>query len=138
MNFLGIGTVIESVGKVASDLITTDKERLELALREKEIDQRTDLAQVEVNRVEAQHASVFVAGWRPAIGWVGVAAMAYQFLVYPLLQWAWAWAQSVGYVPAELQPPPVLDSDQLWVILSGILGIAGMRTYEKQKGVARS
>ena len=138
MNFLGIGTVIESVGKVASDLITTDKERLELALREKEIDQRTDLAQVEVNRTEAQHASVFVAGWRPAIGWIGAAAMAYQFLAYPLMQWAWTWGQGAGHIPANLQPPPVLEADQLWVILSGILGIAGMRTYEKQKGVARS
>ena len=75
MNFLGIGTVIESVGKVASDLVTTDKERLELGLREKELDQRTDLAQMEINKQEAAHASLFVAGWRPAVGWVGVAAL---------------------------------------------------------------
>lgn len=136
MNFLGIGTVIESVGKVASDLITTDKERMELELRGREIDQRTDLAQIEVNKQEAAHASVFVSGWRPAIGWIGAAAMAYQFLLYPLMQWAWTWAQGAGYIPANLQPPPVLEADQLWVILSGILGIAGMRTYEKQKGVA--
>lgn len=85
MNFLGIGSVIESVGKVADDLITTDKERMEMALREKEIDQRTDLAQIGVNNTEAAHTSVFVAGWRPAIGWVGAAAMTYQFILYPLL-----------------------------------------------------
>jgi hypothetical protein len=138
MNLLGIGTIIESVGKVASDLVTTDKERLELALREKEIDQRTDLAQIDVNRVEAQHTSVFVSGWRPAVGWVGVAALAYQFLIYPLMQWGWVYLQGTGWVPAELKPPPLLDADQLWVILSGILGIAGMRTYEKRQGVART
>lgn len=137
MNFLGIGTVIESVGKVAGDLITTDKERMQLDLEGRKLDQAIDLAQIGVNNTEAQHASVFVAGWRPAIGWVGAAAMAYQFLLYPLLTWVWALAQANGYLPAGTQPPPVLDADQLWVILSGILGIAGMRSFEKTKGVAR-
>lgn len=137
MNLLGIGTVIESVGKIASDLITTDKERLEMALREKELDQRLDIAQIEVNKTEAQHNSIFVAGWRPAIGWIGAAAMAYQFLLYPMMLWGWTWMQGTGWIPANLQPPPVLDADQLWVILSGILGIAGMRSFEKTKGVAR-
>jgi hypothetical protein len=137
VNILGIGTVIESVGKVASDLITTDKERLQLELEGRKIDQATDLAQMEVNKVEAASSSVFVAGWRPAIGWVGAAAMAYQFLLYPMLVWAWTWAQAEGYVPKEVKPPPMLDTDALWVILSGMLGIAGMRTWEKGKGVAR-
>lgn len=136
MNLLGIGTVIESVGKIASDLITTDKERLEMALREKELDQRLDIAQIGVNQTEAQHSSIFVAGWRPAIGWIGAAAMAYQFLLYPLMLWAWTYLQGMGWIPAGLTPPPVLDADQLWVILSGILGIAGMRSYEKSRGVA--
>lgn len=137
MNILGIGTVIESVGKVASDLITTDKERLQLELEGRRIDQATDLAQMEVNKVEAASSSTFVAGWRPAIGWVGAAAMAYQFLLYPLLVWAWTWAQAEGHVPATVKPPPMLDTEALWVILSGMLGIAGMRSWEKGKGVAR-
>lgn len=136
MNILGIGTVIESVGKVASDLITTDKERLQLELEGRRIDQATDLAQMEVNKVEAASSSVFVAGWRPAIGWVGAAAMAYQFLLYPMLVWAWTWAQAEGHVPATVKPPPMLDTEALWVILSGMLGIAGMRSFEKTKGVA--
>jgi hypothetical protein len=136
MNILGIGSIIEGVGKIAGDLITTEKEKRELDLREKEIDQKTDLAQMEVNKVEAASASIFVAGWRPAIGWIGAAAMAYQFLLYPLMVWGWAWLQGVGWVPKELAPPPVMEADQLWVILSGILGIAGMRTAEKVKGVA--
>ena len=136
MNLLGIGTVIESVGKVASDLITTDKERLEITLREKELDQRLDMAQIGVNQTEAQHSSIFVAGWRPAIGWIGAAALAYQFLLYPIMLWGWTWMQGMGWIPRELTPPPVLEADQLWVILSGILGIAGMRSFEKSKGVA--
>lgn len=136
MNLFGIGSVIESVGKVADDLITSDKERIELELEGRRIDQAIDLAQIDVNKAEAKHQSTFVSGWRPAIGWVGVAAMAYQFLLYPLLTWIWFFAQSKGYIPAGLQPPPVLDAEQLWVILSGILGIAGMRSFEKVKNVA--
>jgi hypothetical protein len=137
MNILGIGSMIESVGKVAGDLITTDKERMQLELEGRKLDQAIDLAQIEVNKAEAAHSSVFVAGWRPAIGWVGVAAMAYQFLLYPLMLWVWTYLQGMGWIPKELTPPPVLDADQLWVILSGILGIAGMRSFEKTKGVAR-
>jgi hypothetical protein len=137
MNFLGIGSVIESVGKVASDLITTDKERMELELEAKRIDQAIDLGQMEVNKVEAANQNMFVAGWRPAIGWVGAGAMFYQFLLYPLLVWAWTWMQAEQIVPQEVKPPPMLDTDALWVILSGMLGIAGMRSFEKSRGVAR-
>lgn len=137
MNPLGIGAIIDSVGKVASDLITTDKERIELELEAKRIDQATDLAQMEVNKTEAQNQNLFVAGWRPAIGWVGAAAMAYQFLLYPLLVWSWTWMQAEQIVPQEVKPPPMLDTEALWVILSGMLGIAGMRSFEKTRGVAR-
>ena len=137
MNPLGIGAIIDSVGKVASDLITTDKERIELELEGKRIDQATDLAQMEVNKVEAQNQNLFVAGWRPAVGWVGAAAMAYQFLAYPLLVWSWTWMQAEQIVPQDVKPPPMLDTEALWVILSGMLGIAGMRSFEKTRGVAR-
>jgi len=143
MSLLAVGSIIDAVGKVAGDLITTDKEKMEmeieqrkLDLEEKKIDQATNLAQIEVNKVEAASSSIFVSGWRPAIGWIGVAAMAYQFLAYPLFQWGWKWAQATGWIPAGLEPPPVLDAEQLWVILTGILGIAGMRSVEKTKGVA--
>jgi hypothetical protein len=137
MNPLGIGAIIDSVGKVASDLITTDKERIELELEGKRIDQATDLAQMEVNKTEASNQNLFVAGWRPAIGWVGAAAMAYQFLAYPLLVWSWTWMQAEQIVPQDVKPPPMLDTEALWVILSGMLGIAGMRSFEKTRGVAR-
>ena len=137
MNPLGIGAIIDSVGKVASDLINTDKERIELELEGKRIDQATDLAQMEVNKTEAQNQNLFVAGWRPAIGWVGAAAMAYQFLAYPLLVWSWTWMQAEQIVPQDVKPPPMLDTEALWVILSGMLGIAGMRSFEKTRGVAR-
>jgi len=137
VNILGISSVVESVGKVIGDLHTSDKERMELELEAKRIDQAIDLGQMEVNKVEAANQNLFVAGWRPAIGWVGAGAMFYQFLLYPILVWAWVWLQAEGYVPKEVKPPPMLDTDALWVILSGMLGIAGMRSFEKSRGVAR-
>jgi hypothetical protein len=143
MDLIGIGSIIEGVGKVAGDLITTDKERLQMALEdrkldleEKRIDQTTDLAQVEVNKIEASSTSIFVAGWRPAVGWVGVLGLAYQFLGYPLMQWLWSFLQGVDIIPKGLQPPPDLQTDQLMVLLSGLLGFGGMRSFEKSKGVA--
>jgi hypothetical protein len=143
MDLIGIGSIIEGVGKVAGDLITTDKERLEmaleerkLALEEKKIDQATDLAQVEINKIEAASTSVFVAGWRPAVGWVGVAGLAYQFLGYPMMQWVWAFGQGVDIIPKGLAAPPDLQVEQLMTLLAGLLGFGGMRSFEKSKGVA--
>jgi hypothetical protein len=136
MNLLNISSIIDSVGKVAGDLITTDKEKMQLEIENRKLDQAIDLAQINVNREEAKSSNLFVSGWRPAVGWIGAAALAYQFLLYPILGWAWKWLQAMNYVPAEMSPPPLLDAEQLWVMLSGILGIAGMRTFEKQKGVA--
>ena len=63
--------------------------------------------------------------------------MAYQFLLYPFLCWGWAALQASGLVQAEMMPPPPLDTDALWVILSGILGLGVYRTAEKVKGVTR-
>lgn len=137
MNLNPIAGIIEAVGGVASDLITTDKERLSAEIELRKLGQAIDLAQIEVNKVEAANPSVFTSGWRPAIGWVGAAAMAYQFLLYPLLVWVWTWLQAQGWVASSMQPPPMLDTDALWVILSGMLGIAGMRSVEKVKGVAK-
>lgn len=143
MDLMGIGSIIEGVGRVADSLITTDKERLEMALeerrldlKEKRIDQETDLAQVEVNKIEAASTSIFVSGWRPAVGWVGVFGLAYQFLGYPLMQWLWAFGQSYDIIPKGLNPPPDLDVEQLMTLLAGLLGFGGMRSFEKHKGVA--
>jgi len=143
MDLIGIGSILEGVGKIAGDLVTTDKERIELELEGRKpdleqarIDQATDLAQVEVNKIEAASSNLFVSGWRPAVGWVGVAGLAYQFLVYPFLQWAWAVGQGVDLIPHGLNAPPDLNVEQLMTLLAGLLGFGGMRSFEKHKGVA--
>lgn len=144
MNPLLVGGLIEAVGRIADNLITTDKERLaaqiemqKLGLEAARLEADVDRAQIDLNKAETQHRSLFVAGWRPAIGWIGAIALAYQFVLYPLLVWAWHAARAAGALDAGAVPPPVLDTDALWVILAGMLGIAGMRSWEKSKGLAR-
>lgn len=132
-----IGAIVAAVGGVIDDLHTSDKERLDAEIELRKIDSGLLQGQMEVNKVEAASSSLFVAGWRPAIGWIGAVALGYQFLLYPLLVWAWALLQARGLVPGNLQPPPMLDTEALWVVLSGMLGIAGLRSVEKVKGVAR-
>ena len=91
--------------------------------------QATDAAQMNANQQEAQAASVFVAGWRPGAGWVCVLALAYQFLIAPLLGWALA-VQGL-----KVPPLPTLDGS-LWELLFGMLGLGTLRTIEKSRGVA--
>lgn len=86
------------------------------------------IAQLEINAREAQHPSVFVAGWRPGFGWAGCAGFVYATILQPML----AWYASVHALPT----PPELNLDLLWVVITGMLGIGGLRTFEKSKGVA--
>jgi hypothetical protein len=87
------------------------------------------IAQLEINAREASHASVFVAGWRPAFGWCGALGFLYATIIQPLL----AWGAAVKGWPA----PPALNLDLLWVVVTGLLGIGGLRTFEKTKGVTK-
>lgn len=132
-----IGGIIETIGKVADDLITSDEERarVEIDAYKAETDRLT--GQTEVNKVEAASTSLFVAGWRPAVGWVGVLAMLYQFVLYPFLVWGWSLMQAAHWISLGLVVPPMLDTDALWVILTGILGIGGMRSLDKINGVTK-
>lgn len=133
---LAAGSLIEAVGKVADDLFTSDEERARAELDAYTAETTRMQGQVEINKIEAGSQSLFVAGWRPAIGWIGAAAMAYQFVVYPFLVWGWHAMQAAGWVNTGLTEPPMLQTDALWVILTGILGIGTMRSFDKAKGRA--
>ncbi len=91
--------------------------------------------QMEINKIEASHKSIFVAGWRPAIGWVGAAALFYQFIAYPLLLWLWQIADAVLEVPVGVVPPVLGETEALYTIILGMLGIGAMRSYDKRNGV---
>ena len=88
------------------------------------------MAQVEVNKKEAAHKSLFVAGWRPFIGWVCGSAMAFNFIGLPIIE---AVAATAGHA-TEIDP---LELSTMMPVLLGLLGLGGMRSYEKRHGVAR-
>lgn len=87
------------------------------------------IAQLEINAREAAHPSVWVSGWRPFFGWAGGAGFIYATILQPMLAW---WASIKGW-----PVPPVLNLDLLWVVVTGMLGIGGLRSVEKIKGVTR-
>ena len=91
--------------------------------------------QMAVNMQEAKHKSIFVAGWRPFVGWVGGASLLYAGLLHPLLSWLWKLLEAFGYVPAGVEPPPYIESGLLGTIITGMLGIGSMRSFEKRAGV---
>jgi hypothetical protein len=96
------------------------------AIKGKEIDpdKMMELVKVqsEINKMEAQHRSIFVAGWRPFIGWICGLALAYNFIIRDLIAW----------VSPDIMPPAI-QMDQLITILLGMLGLGGLRTFEKIK-----
>jgi hypothetical protein len=92
--------------------------------------------QMRINEKEAEHKSIFVAGWRPFVGWVGGIALGYQFILYPLMLWGWAIVDPTNAAGVAINPPPVMEADELYTVLLGMLGIGAMRSYDKSKGTA--
>lgn len=133
MNPLVLAPVLE-IGKSLIDRFFPDKE----AARQAEADflkmamegeLKQVLAQLEINAREAAHPSIWTSGWRPYFGWVGGTAFLYVGLLKPMLTWVAAIKGWPG--------PPEIDTEFLWVVVSGLLGIGGLRTYEKKQRVAK-
>jgi hypothetical protein len=122
-----LGTLID---RLIPDRAAADKAKAEMELQLVQAANAAAMAQVEVNKIEAGHSSVFVAGWRPSIGWVCAAALAWAFVLAPVASWALV----VLGVKAEL---PAIQFDHLFELVLAMLGIGGLRTFEKMRGVAR-
>lgn len=121
-----LGTTVRQVLPNPEAQREFDLKIMELAARAEERENELMLAQIGVNQTEAQHTNIFVAGWRPFVGWMSSVSLGYVFLVRPLLQ------QIFG------APMPNLEIVELIALLSAMLGIGGMRTMEKLNGVAAS
>lgn len=85
--------------------------------------------QIDINKIEAGSSNVFVAGWRPGIGWACGAAFALHFVVLPIMNWI---VGLFGHAPILIP----FDMDTLTTVLMGMLGLGGLRTFEKMRGVA--
>jgi hypothetical protein len=134
MAFDPVSAALDIGGKLIDRLWPDPTQAAAAKLELLKLQQSGDLAQItgqlEINKVEAANSSVFVAGWRPAIGWVCALALFYQYLVRPIAQGAFAAA-------GHPLPPLVGLDDNLWQLLLGMLGLGGLRTYEKVQGVTK-
>jgi len=126
-----IGPVTGLLDKFIEDKDQKAKLAHEIATMSEKHAQELAKGQLDVNKIEAGHRSRFVAGWRPFVGWVCGVALAWHFVVAPLLTFVFA------YLGADLPQLPVFDMDALMTVLLGLLGLGGLRTFEKAKGLSK-
>ncbi len=120
----------EVLDRVVPDKAGNEKAKSDLERTLAQAAVKGQLGQLEINKVEAAHRSVFVAGWRPCVGWVCAAALAFHFIVAPVVEWAGAlWGFHL--------PVPSFDMDSLLFVLGSLLGIGSLRTLEKTKGLTK-
>lgn len=138
----GISGLLEGANKLIDTFYTSDeeKQKWKMELLNHQLDvfkaqQAEALAQMEINKAEAGHASIFVAGWRPFVGWVCGSALAYALILRSFLVWITNIVATFAEVTIPV--PPEVNTEILMTTLMGMLGMAGYRTYERMKGVAR-
>ena len=126
-----IGPVTGILDKVIEDKDQNAKLAHELATMADKLSHEQQLAQIEVNKAEAASGSLFKGGWRPFIGWVCGIAFCYHFVVQPIIIFV------VALVGVNIPDLPNFNMNTLLTVLGGMLGIGGLRTYEKQKGLTK-
>lgn len=114
--------------KRAAELRKLEKMKQEGRLAEMEAVTKLMLGQIEINKMEAQSKSLFVAGWRPFVGWVGAFAFAYISIIEPLARFV---LTAKGYTGEY----PVIDTTVTMQVLLGMLGLGIMRSFDKKNGV---
>ena len=126
-----VGPVSNILDKVIPDADEKAKLAHELATMADTHAQQALLAQLEINKAEAASGSVFKGGWRPFVGWVCGVALLYHFILSPLILFG------VSLTGVTIPPIPEFDMGSLMTVLMGMLGLGGLRTYEKQKGLTK-
>lgn len=121
---------VTALGNLFDKLFTSDEERAQAEIILTKIAQKPHLLQAEINKIEAAHRSIFVAGWRPFIGWICGLGIFWAFIGQPLFQWAVA-LQGLSVTA------PVIDTDHLFELVLAMLGLGALRTAEKLSGRAK-
>ena len=126
----GKGGALKQITNVIDELHTSEEEKLDKKILMQRIQQKLAEKQLDVNAKEATHRSVVVAGWRPAIGWCGAGALFFEFILSPCIEW-YAKFSGLDLTAPEIQTGPLL------AIVTSMLGVAGMRSFEKAKGLTQ-
>ena len=126
-----LAPIVERLVGLIPDPDERERQRAELERQIAAAIEQRAAQQAEINKVEAGSAILFVAGWRPFIGWVCGAGLAWTFVGQPVASWAIA----AFAIPATL---PLLPTDGLLELVLAMLGLGGLRTFERVRGVARS
>ena len=126
-----IGPATQLLDKFVEDKDQKAKLAHELATMADIHAQQAMRAQLEINKAEAASGSLFKGGWRPAVGWICAIAFAYHFVLQPLIIFV------VAIVGVDIPNLPEFQMNTLLTVLGGLLGIGGLRTYEKQKGLTK-
>lgn len=121
----GTASAVDAIGSAVDKVFTSDEEREQAKATLEKLAQRPHILQAEITKLEASHRSPFVAGWRPAIGWVCAIGLMFPFVINPILQW------TTG------DPGPVLPTDALINLVLALIGLGGLRTAEKIAGKAK-
>ena len=125
-----IGPVTSLLDKFIPDADERNKLAHEISTMAERHAQELAKAQIAVNKEEAKSSSLFVSGWRPAVGWVCVSGMAFNFICVPLGNFTLTLSGVDVFLPS-------LDLSQMMPVLMGMLGLGAMRSFEKAKGCAR-
>ena len=126
-----IGPVTGLLDKFIEDKDQKAKLAHEIATMSEKHAQELAMGQLEVNKAEAAHRSVFVSGWRPFVGWTCGVALAWHFVLQPLVIF------TTAYFGVTLPVLPEFDMNSLMTVLVGMLGLGGLRTYEKKQGLTK-
>lgn len=129
----GIGTLAKDVASVVDQFVETEEEKKAAAALLMKIQQKPDEWQAEINKIEAGHRTLFVAGWRPFIGWICGAGLGMHFILFPLLEWSTALLDGVWIIKKTVAP--VVEWQVLMTLVLSLLGLGASRTYEKMKGL---
>ena len=125
-------SAVEGVANIIDQFVETDDEKRAAEVIKAKMMMKPSLAQIELNKIEAGHRSIFVAGWRPFIGWVCGVALVWHFILFDLLTWV-----SVNFFPRVTELPELSGTETLVTVLLSLLGLGAMRTAEKFGGKAR-
>lgn len=125
---MALAQPVEAVGNVIDQIFTSKEEKLSHDEVMARIAAAPTMVQTEINKIEAQHRSVFVAGWRPFIGWVCGYALLYNYVIRDMINYVIV----INWPGTDLMP--ALQMEHLMTVLTGMLGLATLRTVEKFNG----